>query len=151
MGSTLRYFPFPLQAFPTRKGPDFCSDWCSEGNLPGSLQQLHGAAPAAPEPAGSGDRAQGTAHCSPSLLRLWKRFHFVVFLWPLATHSLLHVVLSCSWPPKASGGQAGAVVRAVLWLPSGLCPLHEAHSCLVSRVADGIVPWKCPHEEICVL
>lgn len=75
----LRDFPFPLQAFPTRKGPDFFSDWCSERNLPSSLQQLLRAAPAAPEPAGSGDRAQGTAQpCS--LLRAWKIFHFVVCL-----------------------------------------------------------------------
>lgn len=64
MGSVLRDLPFPLQAFPTREGPDFRSDWCSEGNLPSSLQRFHRAAPAAAEPAGSGDRAQGTAPCS---------------------------------------------------------------------------------------
>lgn len=124
MGSILRYFPFPLQAFPTRKGPNFCSDWCSEGNLPGSLQQLHRAAPAATKPAGPGDRAQGTAPCSalftPHLHSsgCGKGFILLCVSWPLAIHSLL---LACGCPPFSSihfghpkrlvvpGGQAGAV------------------------------------------
>lgn len=57
---SLTDFPFPLQAFPAGEGADFHSAQCSEGDLPGAVQRLHGAAPAAPEPAGSGDRAQGT-------------------------------------------------------------------------------------------
>lgn len=165
LGSILRDFPFPLQAFPTGKGPDFCSDWCSEGNLPGSLQQLHGAAPAAPEPAGSGGRAQGTAPCSApwlhkhvSLLRAWKRFHFVVCLvatgrsQPL-TCTWLPSLLFHPWSPKASGGpwrpsrgRSPAAFqlngRVVLWFPALPSAQGSARSCLVSRVADGILPWK---------
>lgn len=154
----LRYFPFSLQAFPTRKGPDFCSDWCSERNLPSSLQQLHGAAPAAPEPAGSGDRAQGTAVLLPAQ---------PCYLLTFSPQAVQKVSFCCVSPghsqplgcppfspvhghPKHLGVPSRSCFpaafqlhgRVVLWLPSGLCPLHEARLCSVSRVADGILPWK---------
>lgn len=134
MDSILRYFPFPLQAFPTRKGPDFCSDWCFEGNLPGSLQQLHRAAPAAPEPAGPGDRAQGTAPCSALFTAhvhssgQGKGFILLCVSWPLATHSLLHVVALPSLP--------SVVTQSVWW---SLEAKQEVFSCCLPG------PWEsCP-------
>lgn len=53
-------FPIPLQALPSGEGPDFCSGGRTEGRVSDALHRHHGAAPAAAEPAGSGDRAQGT-------------------------------------------------------------------------------------------
>lgn len=72
--------------------------------------------------------------------------------WPLRASCTS--LLSCSWSPKASGGAwrpSRSCFPAAFQLHgrvSGLCPLQEAHLCLVSKVADGILPWKCPLEEM---
>lgn len=153
---SLRDFPFPLQAFPTGEGTDFRSDRCSEGDLPGALQRLHGAAPAAPEPAGSGDRAQGTGPHSVLWLhghrdlRVWKRFCLVVCL--VATgRSQPTNFRTCMWSPSllfrpratqsiqagvVPGGQAGASqVNGRVVLGNGF---HQS-SALCTRV--GLLMW----------
>jgi len=103
---SLSDLPFPLQAFLSGEGTDFCSARCPEGDLPGALQRLHGAAPAAPEPAGSGDRAQGTGPClvpwlcgRRPLLRVSKRFCSVACL-VASSHSQPVGCVTCTWFPS---------------------------------------------------